>query len=580
MRQRVRALGLVVTLASAAVAGRADAVGRLLVPAGSSALPSRVRVALANAPGRTTLWVSTTLAGEAARVAWIVPVEPGTLADRASNRWLSALDDATAPRIFPPAAASGPGCGTPGLFEPTAEPPTTDELALTAAETLGSLDEVEAYAVSEELALGSQDRQVLGAHAAGARFLGLLFQAPRPGVWTEPVRITYPGSHSSLALDLLRGSSPVPTSLLLLGDQGFRASGLLEVPAERLMITWSTGVGRSDYLSVRAATLELHGGGVAVSEYSASAGLFDWTALPDGAGFVASGPITYFERELGAARVDALGCAARLGAFAEQTARASLPCPPGALARVPLGDGSDPSCPEPDLGSSFDAQSLVCGGADEVAYALGGLSPDAVLTRLELLAADSTPGELELRSEATPELGCAIRASGFTGAACGVATGTGGTSSGGAPLGQQGTGGTEPSGETTWDDPESPAAVVVDAGCSGPPPDGTTGDGCDGDSGTSSGSDGCCSSSGDGYSGDTCGSSNDGYSGDTCGSSSGGDGCGSSGGGYSGDTCSSGGGECSLRRVRRLRVRLSAWVMFAAVLVGPLRRWGRRRARA
>jgi hypothetical protein len=246
---------------------------------------------------------------------------------------------------------------------------------------------------------------------------------------------------------------------------------------------------------------------------------------------------------------------------------------------VPLGDGLEPICREPELGSSFDARSLACGGAVEVAYALGGLGPDAVLTRFELLVAESTPGELELSSEATPELGCAIRASGFTGAACGVTAGTGGTSSGGAPVGQQGTGGQEPSSETTWDDPESPAAVVVDAGCSSPPPDGTTDDGCDGGSDTSSGSDGCCSSSDDGYSGDTCGSSSDGYSGDTCGSSSGGDGCGSSGGGYSGDTCSSGGGECSLRRARRHRVRLSAWVMFAAMVLGPLRRLGRRPAR-
>jgi hypothetical protein len=442
-----------------------------------------------------------------------------------------------------------------------------------AAETLSSLEELEAYALSHELVLGSEDRQVLGAYG---RFLGLLFQALRPRVWTEPVRITYPTSHSSLGLDLLRGRSPVSLTLLILGDQGFAASGLLEVPAERLTITWSVPAGQSDYLSVRAATLGLHRGGVAVSEYSASAALFDWIALPDGAGIVAPGPVTYFER----AGVDALGCAASLADFAEQTERASMLCPPGALARVPMGDGTDPRCPEPAPGSSFDAHRLACGGADEVAYALGGLGPTAVVTRLELLVADGTPAGLELHSEATPERGCAIRASGLVGADCGpVVSGTGGSSFGGAPVGQQGTGGVGLTTETE-DDPGSPGDVVVDASCS------SSRDGCGSD--TNTGSEGCCASSGDGYSGDTCGSSSDGdgcgssgdgYSGDTCGSSSGGDGCGSSGGGYSGDTCSGGGGNCSLKRARRHRTRLSGWVMFAAMVLGPLRRWGRRRER-
>ena len=78
--------------------------------------------------------------------------------------------------------------------------------------------------------------------------------------------------------------------------------------------------------------------------------------------------------------------------------------------------------------------------------------------------------------EATPERGCAIRASGLIGADCApIARGTGGTSSGGAPVGQQGTGGTEPTIETE-DDSESPADVVVDASCSSSP------NGCDGGS--------------------------------------------------------------------------------------------------
>jgi hypothetical protein len=571
MRERACAVGLVVTLALGAVTGQAHAVGRLLVPADASAKLVRVRVAMADAPARTTMWMSALVGGAAPKIAWVVPVAPGTLADRASGRWMTALDDATAPRVFPPNTTLG--CGDPGFFENTAQPPTAGELPVASAEILGSLDEVAGYALRSGLAFGPEDRTVLDAH--GTRFLGFLFSNPGAGVWTEPVRLTYPEAQRSLALDLLRGSSPAPLTVFVVGDQGHSASGLLQVPADRMTITWSFLDKQSDYLSVRAETLASHRGGLAVNEYSGPAALFDWTLLPDGAGFVAPAAVSYLENELGSAEVERLGCVDKIAGFAVQTERASLPCAPGGLARVPQANGTDPACSE---SAGFDAHRLACGSASELAHALGGMSPDAVLTRIELLVADSTPSEVELVANATPERGCALRASRLVGGDCPApVVGTGGASSGGAPVGQQGSGGSAEGTETTTNDPGPGTVVVVDSGCSSssssPPPDDTTQDGCSCGSGTSSDSsdssgDGCGSGGGDG-----CGSGgSDGYSGDTCGSSGGGS-------GYSGDTCSGGGSDCSLGRPRHRRVRLSAWVVVSAMILWPLRRRSRAKCR-
>src|SRR5690606_35827449 len=96
----------------------AAAFASLLVPApakaGGAVLPKTggvdpdlldVRVAVAATPAGTTRWSSITVS-DSSRVMWLVPARPGAAVDWAADRWLEALDDATAVRILPPSAAT------------------------------------------------------------------------------------------------------------------------------------------------------------------------------------------------------------------------------------------------------------------------------------------------------------------------------------------------------------------------------------------------------------------------------------------------------------------------------------------
>ncbi len=88
----------------------ADAAGAWLASADLEPVEQRLAVALA--PGRTTVWTSLRFVAPAGPVAFVLPVPAGASVDRSSDAWLEALDLATAPRVFPPPHAS-PAC--PGV---------------------------------------------------------------------------------------------------------------------------------------------------------------------------------------------------------------------------------------------------------------------------------------------------------------------------------------------------------------------------------------------------------------------------------------------------------------------------------
>ena len=79
-------------------------MGAVVGPANHPASIARARVAVAVADGRTTRWAQISPAPNTGGFAWLVPVEPGARVDLASDAWLDALDAATVPVVFPPAA--------------------------------------------------------------------------------------------------------------------------------------------------------------------------------------------------------------------------------------------------------------------------------------------------------------------------------------------------------------------------------------------------------------------------------------------------------------------------------------------
>jgi hypothetical protein len=273
-------------------------------------------------------------------------------------------------------------------------------------------------------------------------------------------------------------------------------------------------------------------------------------------------------------------------------------CAPGLLASVPSSTPPAPCSTTPGAGE-LAAGPLVCGSADDVAAALGGLNPsEAKLTRQVGVIAAQTPDASSVgfgpglaisplrTADEADTTGCVTGSGGGSGN-----PGTGGSGgSGGNGGGIGGPGEYPPTGP---DYGEQPADTNVDVGvsCTGS----SEGSGCSGDSSNSSSDSGCSgdssdsSSSGSGCSGDSSDSS-DSCSGDSSSSSSG-DGCSgdssSSGDGCSGDSsgssgCSGGsssGDGCTISIHGRRRPHVSALAFGLVALLLPLRRISARRRR-
>src|ERR1700761_3225622 len=98
-------------LTAALLGGSRDAraTGAIVTSPDGASSTTEVRVAVSSTGTRTSRWASIHVHGAATSFAWVVPVKPNAFVDLASDGWLEALEDATAPRVVPPDAA--PPCG-------------------------------------------------------------------------------------------------------------------------------------------------------------------------------------------------------------------------------------------------------------------------------------------------------------------------------------------------------------------------------------------------------------------------------------------------------------------------------------
>lgn len=585
-------------LACALTAREAHAGGRVLTAGDSALFVSGARVAQARAPKWTTAWLSLDVDGGPGRFVLVLPVVPGTKLDPALDAFFSALDTSTAPRIRPPKPVLACGATHESSLEDTSSSASHTLSPVTLA-VLDSLSAVDSFAVQQGVAFGPEDAAKLGG-VSSSGFVAIVYDLGQGAGTTETIRVSLPAPASHLGLGLLASDTAPEVSVFSIAEgRAAFTPGIDELGASALGTEWQVLAGTSSYLEDRRSTLLAALGGVAVIESSGSTPLFGWNVLPAGAGALAPGVKTYFER----AKKEGAGIASpdlcvepvwSAISAGKGGARLSRVCAAGSLVAVAGGS----PCDELPAPGEIPGAALRCGAADDVAFALSGLRADAVrVTRHSTVAGPATPLLADVGVSEGPAVSLVVTAASADTTGCvssGGASGSGGTTGGAGYAGYSGGG----YGASTGYDPDpivepEPHVDVScwvqvadscgsngsgDAGndsCSGDSSSDAEGDTCSGDSSGSSDEGDTCSgdSSGTGE-GDTCaGDSASGAEGDTC---SGGD----SGGG--GDSCSSGsssgGGDCSVpRRPRRLRVS-ALFLLFAAIAL-PLRRAGRRRGR-
>lgn len=585
-------------LACSLTARESHAGGRVLTAGDSTLFVSGARVAQARAPKWTTAWLSLDVDGGPGRFVLVLPVVPGTKLDPALDAFFSALDTSTAPRIRPPKPVLACGATHESSLEDTSSSASHTLSPVTLA-VLDSLSAVDSFAVQQGVAFGPEDAAKLGG-VSSSGFVAIVYDLGQGVGTTETIRVSLPAPASHLGLGLLASdTAPEVTVFSIAEGRAAFTPGIDELGASALGTEWQVLAGSSSYVEDRRSTLLAALGGVAVIESSGSTPLFGWNVLPAGAGALAPGVKTYFDRakKEGAGIASADLCVEPVWSAisaGKGGARLSRVCAAGSLVAVAGGS----PCDELPAPGEISGAALRCGAADDVAFALSGLRADAVrVTRHATVAGPATPLLADVGVSEGPAVSLVVTAASADTTGCvsgGGASGSGGTTGG---AGYAGYGGGGYGASTGYDpdpivEPEPHVDVSCwvqvadscgsngsgDAGgdsCSGDSSSDAEGDTCSGDSSGSSDEGDTCSgdSSGSGE-GDTCGGdSASGAEGDTC---SGGD----SGGG--GDSCSSGsssgGGDCSVpRRPRRLRVS-ALFLLFAAIAL-PLRRAGRRRGR-
>lgn len=366
----------------------------------ATALPLEQRVAVAVSSKQTTLWTNLRLDTAATPVALIIPVPPGAALDHGSDAWFEALDDATAPRVFPP---TGTAYVCPGAAP---DPASTGFHDTTRAEPLAGIEPTETailqdvpavlnWANTHGFTISPATKAALEA-SPGMRFFAERFVPNTAPFFSSTLRVVLPSSNPVLPLTLTQaGSSNVRVTTWFVGAGRATLTGSSPLKLQMSDLQWFAQSQTSSYVEMRDAALFAAGTSATVTETSSHAALVKNSPLPDGKGSITSVITGYFQRastymDVGAGSNSAT-CIFDASVAAESAQTVAHACPRANLGVV---DGS-PSCTEAPNGAEVDPAKLRCGGrSDDVALALSDLQPaNTWITRMTMILPKDMSGQ-------------------------------------------------------------------------------------------------------------------------------------------------------------------------------------------
>ena len=526
-----------------------------------------VRAVVADRGARSTLWVQFTLGISDGRLVLVVPLAESAALDEGEPAWFSAVESATAPRVFPPAEVRAPECGAAAAVEHTNREPRAEFAELEVAHMLSNRTELSTFVEAEGLWAPSELGQLAGP------FVALDYRAAEGAPLTIALRLDaeVPLEELLPELTLLGSLGPMPLSLAVIGEDPVMVEAARLLAPEDIKATWFAESGESDYVEARQALLAQEPGAVWVTESVGATALFE-TYFADAKTEVPS-VVGDFRRRLEERGYECPNWSALLSSARAQHESVVPACAEGLVART-----HQAQCPEPEgLGPE-----LACEGIADLWLALSGMRvSDAVIvrhvgmlpTQASLMRVDGSkvePRTVKLYAAALEQDDCEPPPRPGNVGVPGVG--------GGMPIGTGGAPGQTSVDGTIEVEPKAHGHVVVVAhteSCSCGSD--SSSDGCSGDS-SSSGSDDSCSgdSSSTGAGDETCAGDST-SSTDTAGES-----CSSEGSqDVEGETCTGSGGgsggDCALTAQGLPRPRVSVATLFLAAGLLPWRRRCRRR---
>jgi Uncharacterized protein conserved in bacteria (DUF2330) len=451
-----------------------------ILPSGT-ALPLEQRVAVAVSPKQTTIWTNLRVDTAAGPVGLIVPVPPGAALDHSSDAWFEALDDTTAPRIFPQSGAT-PVC--PGTspdpnalgFHNTTFATPLGAIEPTEATVLSDVAAVVAWANTHGFSISPATKTALEG-LSGMRFFAERFVPNTSPFFSSTLRVVLPSTTPMLPLALTQaGMSNLRVTAWFLGAGRATLTGSTPLKLQMTDLQFFAQSQASNYVEIRDNALLAAGPKASVTETASNTLLDENMPIAQGTSSIPALVAGYFQRTAAYfdGNADPADCIQSAGFAADSTQNVSHACPRADLGVV---DGS-PSCTEAPSGSEVDPAKLRCGGrADDLALALSDLQPAGVwVTRMTMMVPKDTSGQTWPITFAAvaPQVDPIQNAGSISFAGCdGMASSSSsssGTSSGGPSGGGTTTGGSLTTsgngsgGNTAYDDSD------MSCGCAGPAP--------------------------------------------------------------------------------------------------------------
>jgi len=305
---------LVVVAAVLVPASPARAGGGLFLPAGEATVATRHRMVVALSPKETTLWDEMRHDGRPADFVWVLPTPAPAEIALASPDLFTWLDDATRPRVFPPAglptdgsrlglaSSGGVGCagsaatraqGAPAPGRHDAEDPT---VAVDERPRVGPYEQLVVEASSETALVGwlvdrgyvvpESVRPALRSYVERGWVFHVL--RVRPDIDADaaqalPVRVTLPappdeprpgpvagGPAAALPLRLAvaGAAARIEVVLWVIGERRYSVSTYDTVELDEGRLRWDAALGRSNYEELLDDTIARRGGRAFVVEYA------------------------------------------------------------------------------------------------------------------------------------------------------------------------------------------------------------------------------------------------------------------------------------------------------------------------
>lgn len=253
------------------------------------------RILLALSSKQSTLWDQVRYAGDPGGFAWVLPIHGKVKVGVGDDGFLEAIDQLTAPRITGPTLtcvqssgsssassgdySSGGGCGA---MSDSAHAPSSyqsggdgdekdfdigggsDGVEVTARTTVGPYETVQIHGTDEDsitdwlrknhYEIPTDIEPTLAAYVSeGFDFLAVRLKPGADVNSMRPIRVTFPGTISSLPLRMVKAGvgARVGMLVMVIGDGRWKTASIPTTLIDRSLVSWDFESSRSNYAALR-----------------------------------------------------------------------------------------------------------------------------------------------------------------------------------------------------------------------------------------------------------------------------------------------------------------------------------------